>query len=80
MADFSGWPTVLPGRLTVESGSAPTAVPPSPDLLAITRLYLEKYELLAEEDRAIYRKVLWMIASPVLVAGEVKEKEPSPDA
>lgn len=33
-------------------------VPPNSEMLAIARLYLEKCELLPEEDRSLYRKVV----------------------
>ena len=42
----------------------PEIVPPNPDLLAITRLYLERYPTLDPEDRVLYRQIIKMIASP----------------
>jgi len=48
--------------------SSPTITSPSPDLLAILRLYLERYPELAEEDRRLYRRVVAQLANPVLVA------------
>jgi hypothetical protein len=44
--------------------------PPNPDFLAILRLYLEKYDALAEEDRALYREVVRMIVNPPIIMTE----------
>ena len=41
--------------------------PPDPDILALLRLYLEKYEALAEEDRKLLCGVLWMLMNPPVV-------------
>lgn len=45
---------------------------PSPDMLAILRLYLEKYDTLAEEDKRLYRGIVAALAHPpvVLTAGD----------
>ena len=52
--------------------SIPALAPPSPDTLAILRLYLEHYPTLAEEDRRLYRGLILQIANPSMVvrAGE----------
>lgn len=41
--------------------------PLSPDVLAILRLYLEKYDILAEEDKRLYRGITAALARPPLV-------------
>lgn len=42
-------------------------IPPDQNLIAITRLYLEKYEILADEDRALYRRIIALIACPAII-------------
>jgi len=42
-------------------------IPPHPDFLAIARLYLEKYEALADEDRKLYRGMLLQMANPPMI-------------
>ena len=42
---------------------------PSPDFLAIARLYLEKYEILADEDRKLYRDLILKLSNPPMVVG-----------
>jgi hypothetical protein len=39
----------------------------NPDLLAIIRFYLEKYDALAEEDRKLYRGLIAMMANPPMM-------------
>ena len=39
----------------------------SNDLLSIARLYLEKYDLLADEDKKLYRDLILSLANPPLV-------------
>lgn len=41
--------------------------PSATDTLAILRLYLEKYDNLAEEDRRVYRRVVTVLVNPPLV-------------
>ena len=43
--------------------------PPDPNILAVLRLFLEKYETLAEEDRKLYRGVIAMAFNPLMVVG-----------
>jgi hypothetical protein len=38
-----------------------------PDTFAILRLYLEKYEILAEEDRRVHRRIVTVLVNPPLV-------------
>jgi hypothetical protein len=47
--------------------TTPILAPLNPDFLAIARLFLEKYELLAEEDRKLYRGLIWMMANPPMI-------------
>lgn len=45
-----------------------TAPPyPNPDLIHLARLFLEKYELLAEEDRKLFRGLIRSIANPPMI-------------
>lgn len=46
---------------TIVDSSDPSTVlviPPNEQMLAIARLYLEKYELLSERDRELYREAI----------------------
>ena len=45
-------------------------VPLSPDFLAIARLYLEKYSILADEDRKLYRGMLLQMANPLMLVNK----------
>ena len=45
-------------------------IPPNPDFLAIARLYLEKYSILADEDRKLYRGMLLQMANPPMIVPE----------
>lgn len=47
--------------------TVPIFIPPNPDFLAIARLYLEKYETLADEDRKLYRGMLLQMANPPMI-------------
>jgi hypothetical protein len=47
-----------------------TFTPPDPNFLAIARLFLENYSILAEEDRKLYRGLLWMLASPPVIMAQ----------
>jgi hypothetical protein len=48
----------------------PTFTPPDPNLLAIVRLYLERYEILSEDDRRTIGQIVRMTANPpMMVAG-----------
>lgn len=42
-------------------------IPPNLDFLAIARLYLENYSILADEDRKLYRGMLLQMANPPMV-------------
>jgi hypothetical protein len=59
----------------------PGITPLFSDLLHLVRLFLEKYELLADEDRKLIRGLLWMAANPPLIVSAeeglefVKRKE-----
>ncbi len=44
----------------------PEYVPPNPDMIAIARLYLERYTSLAEEDKRVYRQMLTYFPTPVM--------------
>lgn len=45
-----------------------TAPPyPNLDLIHLARLFLEKYELLAEEDRKLFRGLIRSIANPPMI-------------
>ena len=46
--------------------SSPQIIGPDPEILAIMRLFLEKYEILADEDRKAYRNVIAVIMNPPL--------------
>jgi hypothetical protein len=39
-------------------------IEPNAEMLAITRLYLEKYEALAEADRKLFRDIIRGFAAP----------------
>ena len=52
--------------------SSVTFTPPDPEMIKIVRLYLEKYEVLAEEDKKLYRRVVAMIVNPPIVFTEPK--------
>lgn len=52
----------------MEITQPPRIVRPDPEILAILRLFLEKYEALAEQDRILYRRVLAALTNPPLVA------------
>ena len=43
-----------------------TFIPPDPEIVNIIRLFLEKYELLAEDDKKMYRKLISIFANPPL--------------
>ena len=45
------------------------SIGPNPDILAIIRLYLERYPDLADEDRKLLRGVVAMLMNPPLVVG-----------
>ena len=49
-------------------------VPPNSDFLVIARLYLEKYEILNDEDRKLYRGMLLQMANPPMIVQ--KESDP----
>ena len=42
-------------------------IPPNADFLAIARLYLENYSILADEDRKLYRGMLSQMANPPMI-------------
>jgi hypothetical protein len=46
---------------------SPQVVCPDPEILAIMRLFLEKYEVLASADREMYSKAISSFANPPLV-------------
>lgn len=53
-------------------------VPANPDMLAIARLYLEKYEMLVEEDRKLYRECIALFnagRTQILTGPHVPESE-----
>lgn len=50
-------------------------VPLVPDLLPIARLYLEKYDLLADEDKKIYRDLITATANPPLIVKDGMSEE-----
>jgi hypothetical protein len=50
--------------------------PLNPDLIRLSILFLEKYDLLADQDKQLYRKIIAMVANPLLVVGrELSEEE-----
>jgi hypothetical protein len=57
-------------QVTTKS-SDPIRTPPDPNILAILRLYLEKYEVLADKDRDLYRNLIVMLANPIFVVNAV---------
>jgi hypothetical protein len=59
--DYRDWP-----KIKFESAEPARITPPDPDILAIMRLFLEKYEALADEDRAAYRKYIVLLTNPPL--------------
>ena len=46
---------------------SPMEIPLSNDLLSIARLYLEKYDVLADEDKKLYRNLILPLANPPMV-------------
>jgi hypothetical protein len=48
--------------------------PLAADLSAILRLYLEKYDALAEEDREMYRGEIRKLSNPLLLVREVERE------
>ncbi len=62
----------IPGEL-IELGPIPTV----PDFLTIARLYLEKYETLADEDRWLYRHLIAQLANlPMIVGANIEAPLP----
>jgi hypothetical protein len=47
-----------PFQLVPDGTNNILVIPANEDMLATARLYLEKYELLADEDRRLYREVI----------------------
>jgi hypothetical protein len=64
------------GVLRIESGSPAQTqiekIEPNADMLAIVKLYLEKYELLGELDRAAFRAMLTKFFTPALIVRDSK--------
>jgi hypothetical protein len=54
------------------SMTQPTILAPDPELIKIVRLYLEKYEVLADEDRKMYRQLIVMIVNPPVIVNSAK--------
>ena len=44
----------------------PRIIAPDPEILAIMRLFLEKYEILAAKDREMYSKAILALVNPQL--------------
>lgn len=64
--DAPGW------NAAVGTFDRPTIIPPDPSLTVLIRLFLEKYDILADEDKTWLRQSIQMITDPVMV---VKESE-----
>jgi hypothetical protein len=58
----------LPARGEFKLGtlSVRELIPPDPEILKIARLFLEKYEILSDEDRRAYRGFISCLINPPL--------------
>jgi hypothetical protein len=61
VTDLPEWP-----KIKFKSAEPARIIGPDPEILAIMRLFLEKYEVLAEEDREAYRKYISLLTNPPL--------------
>ena len=53
---------------------SPQIIGPDPEILAIMRLFLEKYEVLSEKDRSAYGEFIRCMMNPPVIFNNVEEK------
>jgi hypothetical protein len=67
--DYRDWP-----KIKFENAKPVQVIGPDPEILAIMRLFLEKYEVLASADREMYSKAISSFANPPLAFDAHREK------